>query len=237
MAAFILPIISGLAGLFGNKNKTSQESKFNTTENVSGQQTASTRPDLNPLQQRLIDMFSQGAQNMYQRGLDTSGYQATGLRNINDASDIQQKLMENILAQRGLSYSPAAATSLSGIEQGRAHEISQFMNSIPLLQRQMQQQDIGQLMQAFGAQPYGSTQTGTSNQTINRSGTQTGATTQSGSPWAGLFGGLGAGLAGPSSGGSGSNLDAILKSFGFGGPGGPKNTPTWQGTGEQGYGR
>ena len=50
-----------------------------------------------------------------------------------------------------------------------------------------------------------------------------GTSTQStpGGPLAGLFGGAGAGLAGPSTNG-GSNLSDILKMFGIGGSGGMK---------------
>jgi hypothetical protein len=158
-------------------------------------------------------MFVGGAQNLYGQGTDLSGYTSSGLQNINQSANLQNKALQNIIASRGLSFSPAAATAQTMGEQNRLNQSSQFLNQIPLLQRQLQQQGLQGLMQAFGTLPTGVSTTGGGTQ--QTSGNQVG--NLYGNPMGGLFGGLGAGLAAPGGPSGISNLGNILSLFGGGG--------------------
>ena len=214
MASFILPIMSGLAGLFGGGRQQQQQGSYSGSQ--SGNQFQTTTPNLSPLQQSLANMFVGGAQNLYGQNADLSGYTSSGLQNINQTAGLQNKALQNILASRGLSFSPAAGNALAMSEQNRLNQSSQFMNQIPLLQRQLQQQGLQGLMQAFGTLPTGVSVAGGGTSTT--SGNQVGNVY--GNPLGGLFGGLGAGLAAPA-GVGGTNLGSILNLFGGGNkPGG-----------------
>lgn len=229
--AAILPIISGLAGLFGGgkQQQTSGSQTSSGTQNVSGgsqsQQFGQTTPNLSPIQQRLAELFSSKSIDFANQAPDLTGYTQGGIEAINNANAGSQAATRNMLAARGLAYSPAYATTATMGDQNRSNQISQFLAQIPLLQRQLQQQGISGLEQAFSTVPVGTTSTGSGSTTGNQTTTSNGQTNQvgtvSGNPLAGLFSGLGAGLGAPSSQGNiENNLGDILASLGFGG--GPK---------------
>jgi hypothetical protein len=199
-SAFVGPIlagISGLAGLFGGgkQKQTTSSQTSKGTQTQSGSFTGSTTPTLSPLQEKLSQMFSSGAMNLYNQGNDMTQIRNQGLQDIGQTSDVTNKAVGNMLAQRGLSFSPAAATTQTQnlINQGNTQ--SQFLQSLPLLQRQFQQQNIAGLTSAFGALPTGTTQSGTNNGTTTNEGTVNQTGDVSGNPLAGLFGGVGSGLA------------------------------------------
>lgn len=180
MAAFAAPLIGlltgGLSGLFGSKPKT-------TTTNSS----SSTTPDLTGQQQFLENLIGDSAVNQYKAGApDLSGYTANGLQNINQASALKSKTASNIVASRGLSFSPSSVQNLINPEADRLQQSSQFLSTIPLLKRQFEQQNLDQLMQSFGIMPKGSTTTGTQ--------TQTGNTNTAGNVFSGAASGLFAAL-------------------------------------------
>ena len=212
MASFILPIVSGLAGLFGGGRQQQQTGSYSGSQ--SGNQYQTTTPNLSPFQQSLANMFVGGAQSLYGHDTDLSGYTSSGLQNINQAANLQNKALQNIIASRGLSFSPAAATAETMGEQNRLNQSSQFLNQIPLLQRQLQQQGLQGLMQAFGTLPTGVSTSGGGTQST--SGNQVGNVY--GNPLGGFFGGLGGGLSAPAGGAGLSNLGQILSLFGHGSP-------------------
>lgn len=220
MASFILPIISGLTGLFSGGAKKQTDTNFNnkTDQSQSGTTSGSTSPNFSPLQQQLMQMFTNGAINQYNQGTDLSGYKNQGIRDINSTGNAARKNLDNSIASRGLSFSPAAANADTSLEQGRIGNIQNFLQTIPLLQRQIQQQNIQGLQSAFGIIPTGTNSTGTSNVTGTSTSSGTGQQIQS-SPggWlSGLFSGLGQGLNAPSTPGGGqNNLGSILGSLGF----------------------
>lgn len=229
MASFVLPIMSGLAGLFGggstkqtNTNSTTNQSQ---NQNQNYNNTNTSTPNLNPFQQQLAQMFTQGAENQYTNGTNMAPYTSQGLQQIQGQGNANSKTIANNLAARGLSYSPAAANATTQNTLNTGGQMNSFLQGVPLLQHQLQQGNLQQLMQAFSTQPTGVTTSGSGDATGTSSGTSTmnGTSTQStpGGPLAGLFGGAGAGLAGPSTNG-GSNLSDILKMFGIGGSGGMK---------------
>lgn len=154
MASFAAPLIgagvSALAGLFGNKKPQT------TTTNS----TNTSTPLLDPQQQFLQSLIGNDAVNMDKAGApDLSGYEANGLQQINQASALKSKTASNLLAARGLSFSPSGVQNLINPEADRLSQSSQFLSQIPLLQRQFQQQNLSQLMGAFGIMPKGSTTT------------------------------------------------------------------------------
>ena len=253
MAGFVLPIVSGLAGLAGGlfpkkekstqttntSQQTNQEGNTNfnqfTNANATGQQagTTSNTHNLSPFQQQLAERFTRDALKRADSGADISGYQHAGLQAINDTSSANNVAMKNLLASRGLSFSPVAANAEIQQQQGRIGQQSQFLQSLPLLQRAMQQEDQKGLLDAFGMLPTDTTGTstqdssgissGTSGGTgysQNRSGTEGTSNTEgtgqiNGNPIAGGLGGLGAGMAQQGS-GPGSMIDMISKLFGGG---------------------
>lgn len=200
MAAFILPILSGLAGLTGGLGKNQQTQNQNSNTTGSSHQTTSGSSQTNPvfgeLQQRLMQLFTGGAEQMFRDSTDMGPYQNAGLQNIGAQGNQNRKMLDAILAQRGLSFSPAAATSLTQNALNTGNQQSQFLSQIPLLQRQMQQGGLDQLMRAFATIPTGS-ESSSSGETFGTSQSQTQGQTQSqapGNPLAGFFGGLGAAL-------------------------------------------
>lgn len=200
MAGFIAPIlagVSGLAGLFGGGKQQQQATKQTTTgtNTTSGSTSSSTNPNLSPIQQQLANLFSSGAMNQYNQGTDLTGYKQGGLQTINNNSDITNKALGNILASRGQSFSPAASNAQVSSRINQGNQQTQFLQSLPLLQRSLQQQNLSGLLGAFGALPTGNSSTGTTDQTQNINSTTTGNGSISGNPLAGLFGGVGAGLA------------------------------------------
>lgn len=231
MAGFIAPIIGGLAGLFGGgqQQKTQTNGTITSSNNQTQSQqgtntgTSSTNPNLSPLQQQLASLFSQGAANLYNQSTNMSGYTQQGLEGINKTSNLNNQVLQNILTSRGLSYSPAAATAETQNQLSRTSQANSFLQQIPLLQRQLQTQSLGQLMQAFGVLPTGTTtnQSQTSNITGTSSGNQTqtqkGTNLVSGNPIAGAISGLGAGLFSPINSSGDTALSQIMAMFGGGG--------------------
>lgn len=203
MGFFIPALIAGvgaLAGALGNRSSKSTSdvsSKTDTTNDSTQNVDLSNMPNYTPEMAAYRDQILNALRNRFISGTDLSGYTTSSLQNINAASDLRTKAMNNILAARGLSNSPVSANALGRIESGRIGEQLNFMNSIPLLQRQLQGEDLDQFSQFFSSLPVGTRQTGTttlhSTGTQNTTGTQT--NTQPGNVLGGLFSGLGAGLA------------------------------------------
>ncbi len=222
-------LIGGLAGLFGGGKQQQVNSNFNQNQSQSGTQYQSqsgtqfgtTTPNLSPIQQQLLKLFSGGATNLFNQTQDLNGYKASGIQNINQSSDAADTALRNVLSQRGLTYSPAQATAETGIQTNRLNQQNQFLNSIPLLQTQLKQNALSGLFQAFGVQPTaisqtgGGTSTGTGSFTGQSNSQGSGQNMQWGNPMGGLFSGIGAGLLGPN-GSGGTNLGNILGMFGYG---------------------
>lgn len=197
MASLAIPLISGLAGLFGGgqqqKQATSQTSSG--TQTTSGSTSASTTPELSTEQQQLANTFGEGLINQYNQGIDLTPYKAQGLQDIQSSSAAAKKATDNQIAARGLSFSPAAATADTAQNINSGNQQSSFLNSLPLLQRQLTQQNLGQLISGFQALPTAVSSQGNSNQTQTSNTSTQGNGALSGNPTAGLFSGLGAGLA------------------------------------------
>lgn len=187
MAALAVPLltsgISALAGLFSKPSKSTTNSSENTS--------STTGYNYTPQQQDMIDQLTQNYNSRLNGPEDLSGYGATGLQNINQASNNAKTMSNNILASRGLAGSPLAAFSNIAANASQGAQQSSLENSLPLIQRQDQLQSLQGIQNLFSSMPKGSTTTGSA------SGTST-TTGASGGGAGGLLGGLGAALAGPS---------------------------------------
>jgi hypothetical protein len=204
MPAWLIPALmtgaSALAGLMGGRKKT-------TTETAEGNENTSAQtyrnidmlnmPEYDPMVWKdlltTLGMLKERATT----GADLRGYAATGVQNINAASALKRKALDNILASRGLFRSPIAGSATTGLETDRISQVANFLNGIPLLQRQMQGEDLDRLGNFINSIKVGSRQTGSEytlgNQQTSSYKKATG--TDPGNMLAGLFSGAGAGLA------------------------------------------
>lgn len=223
MASLILPLISGLAGLFGGDStkKTTTDQTASQTGTASGNTSSSNTPQLSDLQSLLANITGSAAIDQYKSGPST--IQATkiaGEQSIDANEQAAQKSVSNTLAARGLAYSPYAGTALAQPVLNAANQQSQLAESLPILSQQLNNQNISTLEGAFSATgPVGSTSTGSTSGTTSQNSSQQGTQIAStpGGGIAGLLSGLGAGFAAPSAGkGSASNLSSIFTSLGIG---------------------
>ncbi len=196
MSLTLLPLaitgISALSSLLGGRKKTATQS---STTNSTNTQNVDLY-NLPVMSDEASSGFGVGINQLINQVTgdpDLRGYTAQGLRTINKQSDIKRKLLERTLSQRGLAYSPAGAAIQARSDDETTGQTFDFLNSIPLLQRQLQSESIMNLIRAASAVPTGSRQVGTTTQT----GTSTtqGTTTQPGDMLGGLFSGLGQGIA------------------------------------------
>jgi hypothetical protein len=119
-------------------------------------------PAYSPLQQLLLQ---QTIQRLNSQGPDLGGYEASGISNINKGYGLVQQNLENSLTARGLNDSPVAGAGLTRLQMGRAGDITNFQNTIPLLKDQYQrnnlQDAIALLTQGRGSATTGTTATDT----------------------------------------------------------------------------
>jgi len=122
--------------------------------------TSTTTPTYDPQSQALRDLvYKQISDRLTGPGADLSGYTTSGLQDINKAYDASATATNNNLAARGLSRSPVAAAVDANRNLARAADIGRFTSSIPLLQRQLQTEDLGLAQNVFNS-GRGSTGTG-----------------------------------------------------------------------------
>lgn len=122
-------IAAGVASYIGGtlKNRTQQ-----TTTPLYG---AEYSPLLQTMRQLALSRLKQPT--------DLSPYRASGMENINRAFGNARMASSNDLTARGLSTSPVAGAVDANNQNMRAGSLAGFENSIPLLARQLQAEDIG----------------------------------------------------------------------------------------------
>lgn len=197
-APLIGGLVSGLAGLFGGgPQKTATQQTTNSSNSSNGTSSSSVNPNLSAEQQQLSNTYGEGLLNQYNQGTDLSGYKASGLQQINNTSNAAKKATDNMIASRGQSFSPAGATADIAQNINSGNQQSSFLNSIPLLQKQLQSQNLSQLIQGFSALPTAVSSNGTSSN--NSTGTSTttgnGSLVAPGGQLGGAIAGIGSGLA------------------------------------------
>jgi hypothetical protein len=117
--------------MFGNKQKTQ----------------GTTDPAYGGLQDMLLKMFQQ---KLSHPSSLPSGYEAGGISNINKTYDLIGQRSANDLTSRGLGTSPVAGVVEGNNQQARGSEITKFQQQIPLLNQQMQMQDMLHAMGLLG---------------------------------------------------------------------------------------
>lgn len=213
MGAFILPILSGLAGGLTNRpqtqtqttsgsqssqqlgsgsgtssgmnsNSSQSASRGTQTGTTASQQTSSGRststPNLTEETQQFLNKIRQAyMSNLSSPEVGLNGYEAAGLKQINDVGDLKQRALQNFMAARGFNSSPVAATAEANLEAQRLDKTADFRASIPLLQRDRYNAQLAEAGNFFSRIPLGTTteqeQTGASS---GSSSAQTEAFTQ-----------------------------------------------------------
>jgi len=163
-----VPIAIAAASAIGNYLQSRAANKAKSEQEYTSTTTPVEPMQYFDLQQQLI------AKAMAKMNATTplEGYEAGGIGNINNVYRLAQMRNQNNLTSRGLSTSPIAGAMDTNLEMGRAGEIAGFQNTLPLLQRQMQNEDYNQAMALFSARPIG--------QTVTSSGTYQGPQVSSG---------------------------------------------------------
>jgi hypothetical protein len=110
-------------------------------------QTPTIAPEYGPLQQLLIQRATDKLRNPTAL---PAGYETGGIKTINDTFDTGQQSLENTLSARGLSRSPIGGTPLARMQGNRLSSISNFRTNLPLVQRQMQQEDQAGALDLLG---------------------------------------------------------------------------------------
>lgn len=113
---------------------------------IKNKQKSSTTPNYGPFQKMIEDLLRRRLMG----STDLSGYTAQGLQDTNRTFDLIRGSQANDLTARGLGTSPVAGAVDATRENARGAAISRFQNSIPLLQRQLQGDDLGLAAQLFG---------------------------------------------------------------------------------------
>lgn len=137
---------SAVSGAMANRKKTS---------------TSTSAPTLDPAYGGLQQTMLESIQKRLGSGSGLpAGYESQGIGKINNAFDIVGQTQNNNLTARGLASSPIAGAVDAKREVGRAGEIGQFQAGLPMIERDLQNQDFG-LMNMILGQGRGMTQTQT----------------------------------------------------------------------------
>lgn len=168
MASFAIPIgisiaslISGMLGAGGKK----------TTGTQQGSSTQTTAQTLEPKYGEMQDLMIQNLIDRMQSPVPIAGYEASGLDAINKTWGAAAQRNQNELSARGLLESPIASLSNEQLNASRAGEQAAWINKMPLLQREMQLQDLQATLAALSSAPRTSQQWGSTSGSTT--GTQT----------------------------------------------------------------
>lgn len=143
-----LPIISAIAGGFANKSSTSKQD-----------QTSTTTPNLDAGGMDLRNQIVQAYIKQLLGTSDMSGYTASGISNINKNAATKKAQTTENLSARGIS-GDALAFAQNKVDNQRFSDVTDFQNSIPLLQQQLQSQILSNAGNYLSTNPYGSTTKG-----------------------------------------------------------------------------
>jgi hypothetical protein len=175
--AFWLPLIAGASALSGflqkkPKMETNSSSTTNSNTNIDQYNLPTLEPDQQAIRGTLLNAFN----NRLNSSMDFSGYAANGLTNINQGSDIQRRITENILKSRGIFGRSAGASAIADVEGNRVSQGVGFLNQIPLLQDQRNRENTNDFAKYLSSLPTGNRTVGgtTTNGSQQTSGTQTG---------------------------------------------------------------
>ncbi len=170
---------------YNNSNFTQGATNFNQLmdflSSISG--TTTTTPNVSPQTQSYIDKLM-ASYGQLAKPVDLSGYQASQTQGINRQADLASQSANNIMASRGLSTSPAAATTALNIDTNRLNQITGLNQSLPMLQNQLTNQNLGAASGFLSQIPMGTTTTNQQQQQ-QQQGTSGGTSNVQGSTSAG----------------------------------------------------
>lgn len=200
MPLFIPALIAGasaLAGAFGNKDQHQQtggSQSTNSTQTSTGATNFTNTPTYDPLQLQMRDFLLKNFFDRSQSGGIHDLVNSTvnsGVNNINTAGSSNELAIRNMLASRGLSYSPAASVPLANANSSRLAQITQLRNSAPILEDQIQSGRLTDFANFLKGLPTGSTGvTNTASTTEGASHTdQAGNVNTTGNPLGGAISG------------------------------------------------
>lgn len=162
---------NSLLNLLSSILSTTQQQQ---SQQTGGTTTQTTTPTMDPATQSMLQKLISASGSLTTPSL--TGYQAQQTTNINNAADLQSQAVNNIMASRGLSTSPVAATAAAGVEQNRLNQITGMQQQIPILQNQLNLANLAGAASLFSTIPKGATTSGTTAGTST--GTTTGSSTQ-----------------------------------------------------------
>ncbi len=110
--------------------------------NTQGARTGTAAPTIAPGYQSLADLLKARAMARLNMGTDMGGFKAAGVNNINGAFSNAAMGTNAGLEARGLATSPVAAAVAGHANTARAASIAEFLNTVPLIQRQLQNEDM-----------------------------------------------------------------------------------------------
>lgn len=190
----LIPLLAGGAGALGSSGTTTTNGSSTLSGSSSGTSSGSTTPNLSPEQQQIARAYGDATVNNINQGTNLDPYKFQQMNQIAGQGNNNAATIANSLASRGLSYSPAAATSLTQNELNTGNQQSQFLAGLPLLQHQLQQSNIAQGISGFSALPTATSFNGSTSANQNETQNTNQTTKVQQNPWAGLLSGLGAGL-------------------------------------------
>ena len=143
MPGWLLPAIAGVGSLIGG-------ALSNRGQRTSQTGTQTSMPALDPAFSGLQGSILNMVQNRLSSGSALpSGYGAGQISNINRTYNLAGQNLSNTLVARGLSGSPVAANAAANLQQARAGSIVDMERGLPLLEREMQNQDLASALQAL----------------------------------------------------------------------------------------
>ena len=110
--------------------------------NTQGARTSTSTPTISPEYKTLADLLRSRAEERLRSNFDIGGIRAGGIQGINSVFSGLQQSSENNLTARGLATSPVAATVGTNLNTARGGSIIDFLNTLPAMQRQFQNQDM-----------------------------------------------------------------------------------------------
>jgi hypothetical protein len=114
--------------------------------------TQSSAPVYDAQSQGLRDLvYGQISKRLGQGAPDLTGYKANGIADINHTFDLVGQSQANNLSARGLSTSPIGGIVDANRDIARGGEIARFSNTVPLLERSLQDQDLGLATSIFSS--------------------------------------------------------------------------------------
>src|SRR5579864_2997768 len=134
------PVIAAIIGAGGAVAGGALANKSSSTT------TPTMDPAYGPLQNSVLNLVQQRLAS----SADLSGYEGSGISAINKTYANTAATQNNNLTARGLASSPVAATVDATRENARAGDVAGFQNSIPLLQRSLQGEDLNQAAGVLG---------------------------------------------------------------------------------------